>query len=218
VGFDPLIVVIILPVLVLSVVVHECAHGLAAWALGDPTARERGRLTLNPLPHVHPVGSLLVPVALLLLRSPVLFGWARPVPVDPARMRNPRDGMVWVALAGPASNALLALAFGALARAAPAQGFLAPLGDMALAGVVFNCALGLFNLIPIPPLDGSWVIMRFLPLRHILALHTFRLAGLALVAVLLATPAAGPLFHAPLRAAVTACLAVWGVSAAGLPL
>jgi Zn-dependent protease len=217
VGFDPLVVAI-LPVLVLSVVVHECAHGLAAWACGDPTARERGRLTLDPRPHLHPVGSLLVPVALAWLRAPVVFGWARPVPVDPARLRRPRDGVVWVALAGPAANALLALGFGALVRVAPERGFLAPLADMALAGVTFNCALGLFNLIPIPPLDGSWVLMRFLPLRHILALHAFRLPGLALVAVLLATPPAGPLLRAPLRAAVAACLGLWGVPAEGLPL
>ncbi len=215
---DPLLVAMI-PVCVLSVIVHECAHGLAALWQGDTTARDRGRLTLNPLPHLDLVGSLLLPSVLLLLRSPLLFGWAKPVPVDASRLRHPRDGMVGVALAGPASNALLALAFGALARLAPASGFFAPLRDIGLIGVVFNCALGLFNLIPIPPLDGSWVLMRFLPLRHILALRTFRFVGMALVALLLWSPlTSGPLFHAPLRAVVTACLHLYGLPTAALPL
>ncbi len=211
--------VALIPICVFSIIAHEYAHGLAAFWQGDTTARDRGRLTLNPLPHLDLVGSLLVPGALLLFKAPLLFGWAKPVPVNAAALRNPRDGMVGVALAGPASNALLALAFGALARLAPGTGFFAPLREMGIIGVVFNCALGLFNLIPIPPLDGSWVLMRFLPLRHILALRSFRFAGMALVALLLWSPlTAGPLFHAPLRAVVTACLQLYGLAAEGLPL
>ncbi len=219
---DP-ILLLALPVLVFSVVVHECAHGLAALACGDPTARERGRLTLNPLRHVDPVGSLALPGLLLLVHAPFVFGWARPVPVDWARLSSPRDDPVKVALAGPASNALLAVAFAALARLAPvpgpgaAPGFLAPLHDLALAGVVLNCALALFNLIPIPPLDGSWVLMRVLPLRHIIALHHFRLVGMALVVALLASPPASHLlFLGPLHAAVRACLGLFGLPAAGV--
>ncbi len=217
-SFDPLVLAVI-PVFVLSVIVHECAHGVAALWQGDTTARDLGRLTLNPLPHLDLLGSIVLPGALMLMHSPLLFGWAKPVPINAANLRQPRDGMVGVALAGPASNALLALAFGALARLAPEQGLLSPLRDMGYVGVIFNCALGLFNLIPIPPLDGSWVLMRFLPLRHVIALRAFRFAGMALVALLLWSPVtSGPLFHAPLRAVVHACLRLYGLPAEGLPL
>jgi Zn-dependent protease len=222
VSFDPAFF-LILPAFVLSVVVHECAHGLVALWNGDPTARDRGRLTLNPIPHVDPVGSLLLPLALVLLRSPVVLGWAKPVPINWANLRNPRNDPVKVALAGPASNLLLAVAFAVLVRLAPAPGasggvnaFLAPLAVMGYAGVVMNCALALFNLIPVPPLDGSWVLMRFLPLKHIIALQQFRLFGLALVALLLATPQVSNFFvDGPLKLAVGACLGLVGASAPG---
>ncbi len=212
---DPAIL-LVLPVFLLSIVTHECAHGLAALACGDPTARDRGRLTLNPLPHVDLVGSLLLPGLLLLTHSPVLFGWAKPVPINGANLRDPRNDPVKVALAGPAANALLALAFAALARLAPASGLLAPLREMGVAGVVWNCALGLFNLIPIPPLDGSWVLMRFLRLRHILVLHQFRLLGLGLLMVALSVPrVSNVVFGVPLATAVHACLGLFGVRAPG---
>ena len=224
VAFDPAFF-LIFPVFVLSIVVHECAHGLAALACGDPTARDRGRLTLNPLPHVDPVGSLLIPGVLLLTHSPFLFGWAKPVPVDWANLKSPRNDPVKVALAGPAANGLLALAFAALAAVAPQAGtagwpgFLAPLRQMGYAGVVWNCALGLFNLIPIPPLDGSWVLMRFLPLRHIIALRRFRMLGLALLLVLFSAPrVADAVFYRPLHLAVSACLSLFGVAGQGLAL
>jgi Zn-dependent protease len=217
VHFDPADL-LIFPVFVLSVVVHECAHGLVALWHGDPTARDSGRLTLNPLRHIDPVGSLLLPGALMLFHSPVVFGWAKPVPLQWANLRSPRNDPAKVALAGPASNVLLALAFSALARWAPDSGFFAPLGEMAYAGVVLNCALGIFNLIPIPPLDGSWVLMRFLRLRHIIALQHFRFVGLGLVALLLGSPLTSHLFYGPLRLAVHACLDLCGVPRAGSPL
>ncbi len=215
VSFDPAIL-LLLPVFVLSVVVHECAHGLAALWCGDPTARDRGRITLNPLPHVHPIGSIVVPLALLLARAPVVIGWARPVPIDPANFRDPRNAAVWVALAGPASNALLAILAAALAAISPAAGYFAPLREMAVAGVVLNLALGLFNLLPIPPLDGSWVLMRFLRLRHILLLHQFRWAGMLALAMLLSIPAvSGLLVERPLRAVAGGLLALFGIAGAG---
>jgi Zn-dependent protease len=141
------------------------------------------------------------------------------VPIDWARLKSPRNDPVWVALAGPASNALLALLFAALARVAPAHGFLAPLRVMGIAGVVWNCALGLFNLLPIPPLDGSWVLMRFLPLRHIIALRQFRLLGMALIVLVLASPGISrAVIGTPLDLAVGACLGLFGVPrGAGTP-
>ncbi len=216
--FDPTLF-LILPVFVLSVVVHETAHGLVALWCGDTTARGRGRLTLNPLPHVDLMGSIVLPVLLFLIRAPFLFGWAKPVPVDHARLRNPRDDAVKVALAGPAANGILALLFAIVARLAPEPGapgslrsFFAPLADMAVAGVFWNCALGMFNLIPIPPLDGSWVLMRFLRLRHIVTLTRYRMLGIGLVMILLAVPfTSNLLFYAPLRFLVRACLGLVGV-------
>jgi Zn-dependent protease len=218
VQFDPGQLVVF-PVCVLSIVVHECAHALAALKCGDPTARDRGRVTLNPIPHIDPVGSILLPGALLLLQSPFVFGWAKPVPISWANLKNPRNDPVKVALAGPASNVLLALGFAAIARLSPETGFWAPLRDMGYAGVVWNCALGLFNLIPIPPLDGSWVLMRFLPLRHIIALQQFRLLGFVLIAMLLSSRlTSNTLFYGPLRVAVHACLDLFGVPREGIPL
>ena len=212
-------VVITFPVFVLSIIVHECAHGLVALWNGDPTARDRGRLTLNPVPHIDPVGSVILPGLLLLTRAPFLFGWAKPVPVDGSRLRHPPNDQLKVALAGPASNVLLALMFAGLARVSPEGGFWSPLRLMGYAGVVWNCALGLFNLIPIPPLDGSWLLMRFLPLRHIIVLQQFRLAGMALVIVLLSVPVvANAVLYAPLRFAVRVCLGLFGVPNEGIAL
>ena len=216
--FDPVFFLIV-PTFVLSVVVHECAHGLVALWNGDTTARDRGRLTLNPLPHVDPIGSILLPAALALFHSPVVMGWAKPVPIQWANLRNPRNDPVKVALAGPASNLLLAVAFALVVRLAPSPdapgngwtAFLAPLSLVGYAGVVMNCALALFNLIPVPPLDGSWVLMRFLPLRHIIALQQFRLLGIALVAILLSSrPISHMVIEGPLRMAVHTCLALVG--------
>jgi Zn-dependent protease len=219
---------LVIPVFVFSIVVHECAHGLAALACGDATARERGRITLNPLAHVDPLGSLMVPGLLLLFRAPFLIGWAKPVPIDHARMRDLRNDPVKVALAGPASNLLLALGFaGATRLAAPLAlappgslaAFFAPLQEMAVAGVLFNVTLALFNLLPIPPLDGSWVLTRFLRLRHIIVLHQFRLVGMLVVAALFASPrVSNVLLYTPVLAVTRACLGLFGVSSQGLGL
>ncbi len=214
-SFEPSLL-LFLPVFVFSVVVHECAHGLAALACGDPTARDAGRITLNPLRHVHPWGSVVVPLALVLVRAPVVIGWAQPVPIDPTRFRDPRNAPVWVALAGPASNALLAVAAAALAALLPASGFVSPLRDMALAAVVLNVALGVFNLIPIPPLDGSWVLMRFLRLRHIVVLHELRWTGMLVVAALMSIPVTSAvLIERPLRVLAGGLLKLFGLAGAG---
>jgi len=148
-------------ILVLSVVVHEVSHGTMAYYLGDMTAKRAGRLTLNPLPHIDMMGSVVLPALMVLSHSPILFGWAKPVPYNPYNLRKGgRWAEALVALAGPASNFALALAFGFAMRFG-----LMPTGAMGIAyiAVYINVLLGIFNLIPVPPLDGSKVLPTLLP-------------------------------------------------------
>jgi Zn-dependent protease len=156
--------------LVFSVVIHEVSHGVVAERLGDPTARLAGRLTLNPLKHLDPFGSVILPLLLLLLPGGVIFGWAKPVPYDPRNLRHPvRDGAL-VAAAGPISNLALALVFGLLFQffsdgsSSAGTGAVGELFPALLAQVVIvNVWLAVFNLVPIPPLDGSKVLFWLLP-------------------------------------------------------
>jgi Zn-dependent protease len=155
-----------LPVL-FAITLHEVAHGWVANKLGDPTARMLGRLTLNPIKHIDPVGTILVPGFLLLVGG-FLFGWAKPVPVTPHNLRQHRYGMAWVAAAGPVSNILQALVWAVVIRIALANelalGWLAePLYLMGLAGISINLALAVLNLLPIPPLDGGRIVDALLP-------------------------------------------------------
>lgn len=160
-------------VLVFSVVFHEVAHGWAALKLGDTTARDQGRLTLNPLPHIDPMGSVIVPL-LLSLTGSFMMGWAKPVPVHVGRLRRPWNDHPKVAAAGPASNLLLALVSAILlgltagvAGRLPQDHLAGPLAEFLLlvwqTGIIVNVVLAVFNLIPLPPLDGSWILTRFLP-------------------------------------------------------
>lgn len=152
------IILLIVPVL-LSLSVHEACHGYAAYALGDPTAKLAGRLTLNPIKHLDPIGLIV----LFLTR---MIGWAKPVPVDPRYFKNPRKDMLWVALAGPASNLGLAVIFAVLLKfVSPFLGsqLLYPLKAMLEITVMINVGLAIFNLIPIPPLDGGRVMVGILP-------------------------------------------------------
>lgn len=150
-------------IFILSVMLHEVSHGWAALALGDDTAKRAHRLTLNPLDHIDPVGSILVPGLLLLSHTGVVFGWAKPVPVNVGRLRHPRNDAVLTGLAGPAMNlVLVAIADLALHAVHPVTFW--PLNLLFYAGLI-NLWLALFNLIPIPPLDGSSVIERLLPRR-----------------------------------------------------
>jgi Zn-dependent protease len=201
---DTLVLILVLaPALVIAIVFHEVAHGFAAKALGDPTASERGRLTLNPLRHVDPLGTLLVPGALALLGGPV-FGWAKPVPVNKWRLGNPRYGMMAVAAAGPASNFVLA-ALGAVllglimpsdigfsnANGAQAGLLVNRLGEPQwLATGLFyfilaNLFLGLFNLLPIPPFDGSHIVGGLLPARLRAGWEKVQGVGMAILLVLI---------------------------------
>ncbi len=153
----------LLPLLV-AMTVHEVAHALVARLLGDRTAAERGRVTLNPFRHIDWLGTVLVPTVLILIRSPIPIGWARPVPVDATRLGHPRRDMVLVALAGPVANlALAVVSVGVLAWSDPAPDKLT-LVDKALSFSVFaNTMIGLFNLLPLPPLDGGRIMLGLLP-------------------------------------------------------
>ena len=152
------IALLAVPVL-FSITFHEVSHGYAAFRLGDPTAKNAGRLTLNPISHIDPVGLLVLVVTRMI-------GWAKPVPVDPRYFKNPRQDMMWVSLAGPASNLLLAVVFAVISGMVPPiaqSSFLYPLAIMLQFMIVINVGLAVFNLIPIPPLDGSHILQGLLP-------------------------------------------------------
>lgn len=159
-------------VLILSIVVHEVAHGYAANALGDPTAKLQGRLTLNPLPHVDLVGSILIPGFLVLTNAGILFGWAKPVPYNPYNLKNQRWGEAIVGVAGVATNLAIAFMFAVIARVAAGAGNM-EFAELAAVVVFVNLFLGLFNLIPLPPLDGFTVLRGALPPRLALPFRDF---------------------------------------------
>lgn len=153
---------------IMAVVFHEYAHGYVANRWGDRTAKDAGRLTLNPLPHMDPIGTVLFPMLNMLTGMNLLFGWARPVPINPSRFRKYRSGLFWVSLAGPGMNFLLALfsaAIFCMIHLWISHEFylFEPLIAMAYISVSLNYALGIFNLIPLPPLDGSKIVEAFLP-------------------------------------------------------
>ncbi len=170
-------------ILIFSVIIHEVSHGYAALFQGDRTAQDRGRLTLNPIPHIDPIGSIIFP-ALSLLLGGFIFGWAKPVPFNPYNLRNRKWGEAIVAAAGPASNFLLAIVFGLALRFFPSLAASAVAGLVATI-VLINLMLGTFNLIPIPPLDGSRLLLVFLPERFENARRTMDRYGLAVVILLI---------------------------------
>lgn len=180
-----------LPVL-FAITVHEVAHGFVASRLGDRTAQMMGRLTLNPLKHIDPVGTVLVPLAMLLLPGGFLFGWAKPVPIGYRNLGNPKRDMAIVAAAGPLSNLLMAVGWALLLRLSvellhtlpwAAQ----PLFFMAQAGIAINLILMILNLVPVPPLDGGRVLTGLLPARQAAALGAIEPYGLMIVVALLLT-------------------------------
>ncbi|HYC34254.1 MAG TPA: site-2 protease family protein [Candidatus Paceibacterota bacterium] len=169
-----------LAILVISIVVHEVSHGYAAYFLGDPTAKYAGRLTLNPFPHVDLLGSIIVPVILALLPGSIIFGWAKPVPVNTYNLRHGKWGEAIVAVAGPISNLVIAAVSALFIRLSVAGTLpLAEASVSLLAGIALvNIVLAVFNLMPIPPLDGSKILYALLParfsgVRNVLERHGF---------------------------------------------
>lgn len=194
--------------LLFAMVLHEYAHGWVADKCGDSTAKMQGRLTMNPLAHIDPFGTIIVPLICLMLPGSFLFGWAKPVPIDPRNLREPRRDMALVAAAGPGMNFALALASAALLsllllmdpslfatgphNAAPESGapssaafMLRPLAVMALYSVLVNVLLSIFNLMPIPPLDGGRILLSLLPARPALALARLEPYGMMILVGLL---------------------------------
>lgn len=160
----PLITIAALPI-VFAITLHEAAHGYVARHFGDPTAWQAGRISLNPLRHIDPIGTLILPAATLFFGG-VLFGWAKPVPVDFTRLRHPKRDMLWVAVAGPAANLLMALCWAAalkLTIVLPDNYFSVPMARMAAIGISINISLMVLNLFPLPPLDGGRIAVSLLP-------------------------------------------------------
>src|SRR5256712_3833620 len=179
------VAIVAVPILV-AVVFHEVAHGAVAYAFGDPTAARAGRLTLNPLPHIDPFGTVILPGLLYVVtHGAFLFGYARPVPVDFRQLRHPRRDTLLVALAGPATNLVLAtlsaFVLGTLPSPRVATGSTNLLRDVAFASLTVNCVLAVFNLLPVPPLDGGRVLTALLPTRVARALAGMEAVGLLVV-------------------------------------
>jgi len=176
-----------LPV-IFAITVHEAAHGFAARYFGDSTAERAGRITLNPLKHIDPIGTILLP-ALTLLVGGIFFGWAKPVPVDFSRLRHPKRDMLWVAAAGPASNFVMALFWASMIKLAVTVPsiYSEPLSLMGQAGVMINVVLMVLNLLPLPPLDGGRIAVSLLPNHLAYKYAQIERYGFIILLVLLAT-------------------------------
>lgn len=200
--------------IVFAITVHEVAHGLVARQFGDRTAEMQGRLSLNPIRHIDPIGTVVVPVILLWLGG-FLFGWAKPVPVDSRNMRNPRGNMVWVSAAGPAANILMALTWALLMLLSQRFGSGTAgewIAQMAWVGIWFNVVLAVFNMLPIPPLDGGQLLTNLLPRGPASALLD-RVApfGLFIVLGLLATGLLSPIISRPVLALIGIIAGIFGL-------
>jgi len=188
--------------LIISVIIHEMAHGYAANWLGDPTARLAGRLSPNPLVHIDPMMSVILPGLLVPTGSPILFGAAKPVPYNPYNLRDQKWGEAIVAAAGPASNIVIAIVFALLVRSADALNLSATFIELAIGVIILNIFLAFFNLVPIPPLDGSKILPKFLPYALAMKYEQFRAyfernvaLGFGLVILLFIVFLANPLYQ-----------------------
>lgn len=208
-----------LPVL-FAITLHEVAHGWVARALGDRTAEMLGRLSLNPIRHIDPIGTVVLPLIMLMLPGGFLFGWAKPVPVSMRNLRNPRRDMAIVAIAGPLSNLVMAIGWGILAKVAismnPEEGIWLGVLLMARAGIIINLVLMVLNMLPFPPLDGSRVLAGLLPEAQARAIDRLERYGLMILIVLMATGILSKIMIWPLMLSGDALLTVLGLQ--GLPL
>lgn len=181
-----------IPVL-FAITLHEAAHGYVARHFGDMTAFQQGRISLNPLRHIDPVGTVLLPLLTLWLGG-ILFGWAKPVPVNFSALRNPKKDMLWVAIAGPASNLFMALCWGIIYKIVwvfPGNYFAEPLMNMAIIGIEINVILMVLNLLPLPPLDGGRVAISLLPHRQAFQLSKIEPYGMYILIFMAITPLLG---------------------------
>jgi len=200
-GLIQLIAIAAIPVL-FAITIHEAAHGYVARHFGDMTAYQAGRITLNPIRHIDPVGTILLPLLTLALGG-ILFGWAKPVPVNFGALRRPKQDMLWVAIAGPASNLLMALFWGLMIKVAwtfPGGYFTEPLLEMAQIGVKINAILLVLNLLPLPPLDGGRVAVSLLPHRQAYQLSRIEPYGMFILIGLAITPVLGWILTPPVIA------------------
>ncbi|MCB1756519.1 MAG: site-2 protease family protein [Gammaproteobacteria bacterium] len=207
----------LLPVM-FAIIIHEIAHGWAALRLGDTTAKSLGRLSLNPIRHIDPVGSIVVPGLLLLMSTGFIFGWARPVPINASRLHNPRRDMMVVAIAGPFSNLMMLLFWAFVFKTGllvdggeSATGFV--MIHMGAAGIFINAVLMMLNLLPIPPLDGSRVVEGLLPLPWAVKYNQFGRYGLLVLMGLMFTGLLGSVLWPLISVAI-----VGSTFAANLPL
>ena len=164
-------------ILIISVMAHEVAHGAAAYYFGDPTAKNMGRLTLNPLKHIDLFGSVILPFILVITKAGFIFGWAKPVPYNPYNLRNRRLGEFCVSIAGIATNFIIAIIFSFIIRFAGVLNLSQPVADLIIYIIFLNLVLGIFNLIPIPPLDGSKILFTIVPYRFERQLMVFEKYG-----------------------------------------
>jgi Zn-dependent protease len=188
-----------IPVL-FAITLHEAAHGYVARHFGDMTAHQAGRISLNPLHHIDPVGTILLPL-LTLWMGGILFGWAKPVPVNFAALRNPKKDMLWVAIAGPASNLAMALGWSLVYKLGlmfPENYFADPLLGMAMWGIKINVVLMVLNLLPLPPLDGGRVAVSLLPHRQAFQLAKIEPYGMFILIFLAVTPVLSLILSPPI--------------------
>ena len=196
-----------------AITLHEAAHGYVAKHFGDMTAYQMGRVSINPIRHIDPVGTILLPLLTLALGG-FLFGWAKPVPVNFGALRNPKKDMFWVALAGPASNFVMALGWALLFKlsyAYPENYFAIPLMDMAKVGIQINAVLMVLNLIPLPPLDGGRVAVSLLPHRQAYQLSRIEPYGMFILIALAISPVLGWVLYPMVRLAQQVIFMIVGI-------